>query len=173
MSHKNSNLLYLTNMATQEYIRKLEGLVSRVIIRNPELSRNQITKRISEHFEVEPSAAQVMYVIKNLGYRRNNQTKQYEKVTKARTVATRKCMRCGENKTLKGHFKKYYNVEYGDIGFDNYLVICVSCVQEESHITGENISELNGVYALLQQRYQNVLDESMYDRYWELALGLR
>jgi len=172
--YKIMGVIYLNNMATQEYIKKLEGIIKRVLERKPELTIKEITKLIEPHFtEKKPKYAQVAYVIKYLGYRRNLKGHIYEQVVKPKEVEIRTCMRCDTEKELKGNFKKYYNKEYGDIGFGNYLMICAQCVRDESKITGETIAELNGIYAYLQKKYNKVLDKSMYEKFWEPALGLR
>ena len=168
------NVIYLKNMATQEYIRVLEKYVKRVLERRPELTINQMVEVIGEHFDEsdKPTYAQVHYIIKYLGYRRTGDQSKFVLVNQPRHLATRTCMRCGHTKPLRGGFKKVYSNE-GDVGFGNYLLICQQCVKEENKITGESIADLNAIYGILQQRYGKVIDRSMYDRFWEPAMGLR
>ena len=71
---------------------------------------------------------------------------------------------------LNKYFRKCYPHAFGDIGFDNRLVICNDCIEEEERITGETKAELIGIYALLQKNYKNVLSKNMYRRFWEKAL---
>lgn len=168
------NVIYLNNMATQEYIRKLEGFVKRVLERRPYLTINQMVDFIGQHFDEDekPTYAQVHYIIKYLGYRRTKDQSKFVLVKESRELATRTCMRCDKTKPLRGGFKKVYSNE-GDVGFGNYLLICQECIKEENKITGETVSDLNGIYAILQQRYGKVIDKSMYERFWEPAMGLR
>ena len=78
-------------------------------------------------------------------------------------------MRC-DSKKLEKRFRKMYLHAHGDIGFNNRLVICNDCIAEEESITGESKAELVGIYAMTQKDYKNVLDEDMYNRFWEKAL---
>lgn len=78
-------------------------------------------------------------------------------------INTKECMRC-ENKLPEGLFKRVKN--YGT----QRLKICMRCINEESLITGESITELVGIYEYLQYKYKNILDKSMYSKFWELAL---
>lgn len=78
-------------------------------------------------------------------------------------IITQECMRC-ENELPYSLFKNVNN--YGR----QRLKICMRCINEESDITGESITELVGIYEYLQHRYRKVLDKSMYSRFWEQAI---
>ena len=73
------------------------------------------------------------------------------------------CWRCDKK-------QKYPEFPLGVAYIKARLKICRTCLREENLITGESYTELVGIYSFLQFRYKNVLDKSMYNRFWELAI---
>ena len=73
------------------------------------------------------------------------------------------CWRCDKR-------QKYPEYPKGVSVIKARLKICRTCLREENLITGESFAELVGIYSYLQFKYSNVLDKSMYEKFWELAL---
>ena len=77
------------------------------------------------------------------------------------------------DKAVKSDFIKTFTEDKKEkihFAIDDRLVICNFCIEEEESITGESKAELVGIYAMTQKDYKNVLDEDMYNRFWEKAL---
>jgi len=168
--HKISNIVYLNNMATQELIRKAESIVCNIVERNPNLKIPEISELAQKNFDFAyPNINQVRNILKKQGYVWNKEPKAWLQTSEPAGKIQRTCMRCDETKYEK-LFRKVYPHVYGDVGYGNRLVICNSCILEESNITGESSTELIGVYAYLQQRYKNNLEKYMYRKFWEKLL---
>ena len=162
------NVVYLKNMATREMVSKLQTLLVNTVVRNKHKTMSSIREQVSQHFEDSyPNIDQCRYSCKELGIKKVGEF--YEYIPVRDEDKFRDCYRCKNNKSLKD-FRKVYQHAFGDIGFDNRLVICNFCIEEEESITGESKAELIGIYAMTQKDYKNVLDEDMYNRFWEKAL---
>ena len=159
-------------MATQSVISKAVLIVDNIVKRNPNIKMADIVNHAQKHFDFAyPNDSQVRGLLKRAGY---SWTKTetgfcWVKTDDTYSPATRTCMRC-DSKKLEKRFRKMYLHAHGDIGFNNRLVICNDCIEEEERITGETKAELIGIYATLQKNYKNVLSKNMYRRFWEKAL---
>jgi hypothetical protein len=165
---KMKNVVYLKNMATQEMIKKLHTLLVNTVVRNNYTTVHEIRTSVIQHFDGDyPNIDQLRYAFRELGITKEKDKYVYQ--PKENTEDFRICYRC-DCKRLNKSFRKCYPHAYGDIGFDNRLVICNVCIEEEERITGQKRAELIGIYALTQLKYKNVLDKTMYKRYWEKYL---
>jgi hypothetical protein len=163
-----SKVVYLKNMATQEMIKQLHKLIVNTVVRNNHTTIQEIRASIIQHFDNEyPNLDQLRYAFKELGITKEKDIYVYK--PKENKDKFRTCYRCSNNH-LNKYFRKCYPHAFGDIGFDNRLVICNDCIEEEERITGETKAELIGIYATLQKNYKNVLSKDMYRRFWEKAL---
>tara|TARA_Y100001936_G_C16073423_1_gene672344 strand:- start:2353 stop:2853 length:501 start_codon:yes stop_codon:yes gene_type:complete len=163
-----NNVVYLKNMATQDMIKKLHKLLINIVSRNNYTTTTEILKVISQHFDSEyPNIDQLRYALRDIGIVKEKKFYVYK--PENNVIEYRKCYRCLKNKNFK-LFRKCYPKAYGDIGYNNRLVICNDCIEEEESITGETKKELIGIYALLQKTYKNDLDYKMYNKFWEKYL---
>jgi len=106
--------------------------------------------------------ANLKYVLNEVGIDKYEGVYTFVKLSSLHNE-TKECWRCLDNKPL-GSFKKCYRY------IKKELNICNTCIKDESRITGESVPELNAIYEYLQFKYANVLDKSMYSKFWELAL---
>jgi|TARA_B100000085_G_scaffold58278_1_gene51117 hypothetical protein len=138
----------LVNIAKRNKITKLADFQDKLLSLG-------FAKRYT-HFE------NLKYVLNEVGIDKHEGIYTFVKLSQLHSE-TKECWRCLDNKPL-GAFKKCYRY------IKKELNICNTCIKEESNITGESVPELNAIYEYLQFRYANVLDKSMYSRFWERAL---
>ena len=50
------------------------------------------------------------------------------------------------------------------------LNICMTCIKEESSITGESQKELIGIYKYMQLNFRDKLEKCHYKRFWLKAV---
>jgi hypothetical protein len=79
-------------------------------------------------------------------------------------IQTKQCWRCD-----KVQEEEHFWTRYNEMRHDR-LNICMSCIKEESSITGESQKELIGIYKYMQLNFKN-LDKSMYKRFWLKAVS--
>ena len=170
--HNISNVVYLDNMATQTVINKAVQIVDNIVKRNPNIKMSEIVKHAQKHFDFAyPNDSQTRGLLKRAGYvwTKTENGFTWIKTEDTYLPPTRTCMRC-DNKKLEKQFRKMYLHVHGDIGFNNRLIICNDCIEEEESITGESKKELYGIYAYVQQKYGKNVDKYMYRRFWECVL---
>tara|TARA_R100000742_G_C4231946_1_gene53325 strand:- start:197 stop:670 length:474 start_codon:yes stop_codon:yes gene_type:complete len=153
-------------MVSNAKMNELEKIVTNIVSRNKFKFLSQIKALAQQHYDTPnyPNDHQIRYIMKKAGIKK--ETGGFFIVTDEcdLIVASRVCMRCDKNKPLK-----LFPRIYGHKVHDGHLLICKSCIQEESEYTFQTIAEIKGVYAYMEVMYRNTIDKVMYDRYWEKA----